>query len=121
VHYRLGKAYGINYVPSLWFAFRATNSDTVQYCQPDGLLFVEEGGEKLVICEVKYQHVPDAFFQLQDKYLPVVQAAFPTIPLALCEVVKWYDPAVAFPCEVKKAPRVHEVKENEFGVHILNR
>ena len=94
----------------------------MRYCQPDGLLFFEEGDQnRIVLCEVKYQHVPDAYFQLQDKYLPVVEAAFPGLPISLCEVVKWYDPAVSFPCEVKKTALIHEVKTNEFGVHILNR
>ncbi len=106
----------------MWFAFYAENRDTVQYCQPDGLLFYDEDGQdKLVICEIKFQHVPDAYFQLQNKYLPVVEKAFPRQDIALCEIVKWYDPSTAFPCSVRQAARPHEVQPSEFGVHILNR
>ena len=117
---RLSKRYEIFYIPSPWFAFYSSTRETVQYCQPDGLLFVEELG-RVVVCEVKYNHVPDAYFQLNQKYLPVVAAAFPSLEISLCEIVRWYDPAVDFPCKVKLTPDLRKVAPGDFGLHILNR
>lgn len=80
-----------------------------------------ENEAKVVICEVKLSHVSDAYFQLLDKYVPVIKAAFPHLTVAACEVVKWYDAATSFPCDVSLRPDPSGVSPEEFGVHILNR
>lgn len=117
---RLQRRYELAFVPSPWFAFYSRDRPTVQYCQPDGLLFVEEEA-KVVICEIKYQHVADAYFQLRGKYVPVVQSAFPGLHVATCEIVKWFDPQTNFPCAVSMQPDPSRMHVEDFGVHILNR
>lgn len=72
--------------------------------------------------EIKYQHTSDAWWQVEHLYLPVLRWAFPPDlwSFARVEVVKWYDPAVAFPERVSLIPHV----DKAFGapgwpVHIL--
>lgn len=109
------KAYSLRYTPSVWFKY--INRSGIHYCQTDGLLFDDEL-KKVTILEVKYNHCVDAYFQLFDLYAPVVQCAFPSYKVATVEVVKWYDPSVAFPCAVRLRPSVEEVEPSEFAVHI---
>lgn len=69
----------------------------MRWCQTDGLLIQPQGG-LITIVEIKYQHTPDAWFQLRELYEPVVRRAFgPAWEVALLEVVKWYDPSTFFP------------------------
>lgn len=102
----------------LWFQYLQASSGKPRYCQVDGLLQLDD---KLVIVEIKYQHCVDAYFQLNNLYLPVIQAVYPDTPLALCEVVKWYDPSTAFPCPIVLRDKVHKARPGDFSVHILNR
>lgn len=113
------KKYELAYFPSVWFRFEVASGRT-KYCQTDGLLFLPDNN-RLIIIECKYQHTPDAYFQLENKYVPVVRQAFPKWTVATCEVVKWYDPSIKFPCAIRLRPEVSEVMPGEFAVHILNR
>ena len=79
--------YGDGYLKSQWFQF--FSSGTVRWCQTDGLLLDPWTGQ-IIIVEVKYSHVADAWWQLFKLYLPVVQAVFgPGWNYSCCEVVKW--------------------------------
>lgn len=101
------------YLPSPWIRF---NDQTGQHwCQPDGLLDTPDG---LVIVEFKYQHTIDAWQQLRLLYEPVISVLHPDRPLAVLEVVKWYDCAVAFPEAISLVadPALH--RGRGFGVHI---
>lgn len=104
------------FIPGPWFEYM---DDKVRWCQPDGLLVFPERG-LIVIIEVKYQHTIRAWFQLNELYLPVVRAAFPgrLWRIALCEVVKWYDPNIEFPQRVKLQRFIDEVLPGQFAVHI---
>ena len=69
----------------------------MRWCQTDGL-FAHPLEGLIVVVEIKYQHTPDAWFQLRELYEPVVRKAFgPAWTVALLEVVKWYDPSTFFP------------------------
>jgi len=68
--------------------------------------------------EAKYQHTSDAWWQLRQLYIPVLQFMFPAFELIACEVTKWYDCAVAFPEPVSLSRTVHEADEGKFNVHI---
>lgn len=119
VHLRLEKQYGVEFEPGPWYCYKAEHEERKKFCQLDGILHRPDGS--LVLLECKYNHCPDAFFQLTNLYLPVVRKLYPTVDLALCEVVKWYDPAVVFPSAITLLPRIHEAKAGVFSVHILNR
>lgn len=108
------------YVPSPWLHFRERGSETFRWCQPDGLLIDLRRGV-IVIVEIKYNHTADAWWQLNHLYRPVLSALFPPTlwRLEVCEIVKWYDPAVVFPepCRLVNNP-MKDV--DSFRVHIFN-
>lgn len=108
--------YPQTYLPSPWIRFR--NADGVRWCQPDGLLFLPLEG-RIIIIEVKYQHTPDAWWQTKCLYMPVIEKIFPRPlwELDVVEVVKWFDPAIAFPERVVLANEV-TMRHKDFKVHI---
>jgi hypothetical protein len=103
-----------------WLRFYSNGKP--RWCQPDALLIDVLAG-RIVVIEVKYQHTPDAWWQLYHLYVPVLRAMFPPSlwELSVCEVVKWYDPATWFPCRVAMLQDPMTARVNEFGVHIWRR
>ena len=117
LHEHLGALFGASYIPSLWFQYIDGDVGHLQWCQPDGLLFDFASG-RITIVEVKYQHTPDAWYQLQ-RYLAVVRQVFgDAFTYAVCEVVKWYDCAVAFPEPVSLLADLRRSRGGRFQVHI---
>jgi hypothetical protein len=118
-HRYLNGRYGVEYIPSPWFTFREQADDRTRWCQPDGILLCPTRGV-LTIIEVKYQHTSDAWWQVVRLYLPVLQALFPPKlwSYRMCELVKWYDPATAFPQAIRLTPDPSRLKDGDFGVHI---
>lgn len=112
----LGWRYGDLYLPSPWIKFFAEGK--WRWCQPDGVLFVPEQG-RIVIVEVKYQHTLDAWWQVRHLYQPVLEHMFPNLlwKYEVCEVVKWYDPAIQYPERVVLAQEV-DMPHRDFKVHI---
>ena len=91
-----------------------------RWCQPDALLLDHEQ-KTGIIYEVKYQHTADAWWQLHWLYLPVLRVALPHYVLGLVEVVRWYDPSVAFPERHDLTKNVGEVPNaKRIAVHIFN-
>lgn len=114
----LAEQFGEEYIPSPWFQYLSGDAPRMQWCQPDGL-HVDLPGGRITIVEVKYQHTVDAWYQLY-RYLAIVRHVFGEIwDYSLCEVVKWYDCAVAFPEPVQLLPRLDAAKPGAFHVHIL--
>lgn len=114
----LVKTFPESYLPSPWLQFFYRGS--ARWCQPDGLFLFPAKGE-IIVTEVKYQHTSDAWWQLHHLYGPVLSAIFPRDEwkYSFLEVVKWYDPNVAFPCQVKMmASPLTPLGEGETGVHI---
>lgn len=109
----LAERFGEAYHPSPWVRF--IDDSGQHWCQPDGLLKLPHG---LVIVEFKYQHTVDAWAQLRMLYEPVVRVLYPEVPLAVLEIVKWFDCAVKFPEPVKLVKDVAAHLTPEFGVHI---
>lgn len=66
--------------------------------QPDGILEFEK---VVYIFEIKYQHVPEAWWQLTKLYRPLVERVFKQKPVRCVEVCRSYDPATGFPCEIE--------------------
>lgn len=120
VHERLYETFELDYVASQWFTFH--DGESVRHCQPDGILLFPES-KILLICEVKYSHTPEAFWQLEHLYVPVLRAFIGASPwrIATCEIVKWYDPTTRFPVRHVLRENLSDVKVGEFAVHILNR
>lgn len=107
-----------NYIPSQWFKYGLENRQ-MKYCQTDGLLFTPRQ-RKVLIVEFKLKHTADAYWQVEDKYIPVIRRIFPDWEVSVCEVVNWYDPSTPFPVEVNLRKNLLDVRPGEFGVHIWN-
>jgi hypothetical protein len=93
----------IDYLRSEWApAFHANrwiqfgDVSGIRWCRPD-VLWLPSDSDLCVICEIKIQHMPEAFWQLQHLYLPVVKVLFPKKRYLLLELVGSYDPAMNFP------------------------
>lgn len=115
----LEELYGEWYIPGPWFRFASNTSDRVRWCQPDGLVF-DPVARTILIIESKLKHTTDAWWQLRHLYPQVLAALFPPSvwEIRVCEVVRWYDPAITFPERVALVPQPLAVGANEFGVHI---
>lgn len=112
--------YEEKYIPSPWLKYREINDEKFHWAQPDGLLIDLRSG-LIIIVEIKLRHTSDAWWQTQMKYLPLLKKLFgDDFSFGIMEVVKWYDPAVAFPVNYRMLPQIHYLRANEFGVHIRN-
>lgn len=106
------------YIPSQWWQYQIA-SNQLKFCQTDGLLFTPES-KKLTILEFKFKHTAEAYYQIEQKYVPVLRRYFKGWTISVCEVVKWYDKDIPFPIPIKLQKDVDNCRPNEFGVHILN-
>jgi hypothetical protein len=118
VHRHLELKYELQYFASRWFKY--WDDGEIHYCQTDGLLFLPNH-RRLVVVEAKIKHCPEAYYQVEKLYKPVLKWLFPSWQIASCEVVKWFDSAVDFPVEPSLRKEVHFAEPGEFAVHILNR
>lgn len=118
-HEHFAETLGPGYVKNPWLIYKTSESSSLRWAQPDALLIDPRKGI-VTILEMKYQHTSQAYFQLVDKYLPLIERLFgwETWEFATVEVVKWYDCAVKFPCAVTLRERIEDVAAGEFGVHI---
>ena len=116
----LVQTFGPEYIASPWLRFRLRDKAQLQWCQPDGLLIDTRAGQ-ITIVEVKYQHCPDAWYQMNMLYAPVLAQLFPAPDwrLATCEVVKWFDCAISTPQPPKLRDSVAKTRPGEFAVFIL--
>lgn len=105
------------YLASPWIVFIVDGRP--HWCQPDGLHFDVARGV-LTVIEVKYSHTAEAHRQLRLVYSPVLGQLFPPglWDIRLVEVVKWYDPSVAFPEEITMCPDPFKHTSHSIGVHI---
>lgn len=118
VNYALLNEFGFTrYIPSQWFQFQFIGRGQ-EFCQTDGLLFTPKQ-RKILIVEVKYKHTPNAYFQLEDKYLPVIRWLFRDWEISTVEIVKWYDPSTQFPTEIILKKDILGIGPSEFAVHIM--
>lgn len=111
--------YGKQYLESPWVKFRTASDASWRWCQPDGLIVDIRAG-KIVIVEVKYRHLAQAWWQIFLLYMPVLQAMFPARhwEYGMVEVCKWYDPATSTPMRPVLRERIIDARPGEFSVHI---
>lgn len=122
---KVGAALAAEYAERLllapWIEFQDESGK--HWCQPDGLLLNVQSGI-ITIIEIKYQHTPDAWLQLRRLYQPIVDFLFSTPDrlwsTSIVEIVKWYDPQVAFPEPIRMTPILHHAHPKMFNVHIWN-
>lgn len=111
--------YGYEYVPGPWFKYTVKERPRViNYAQPDGLLIQPLRG-RVTIVEIKYNHCVESYFQLVDKYLPLVKALFgKDWEFPLITVVKWYDRDTGYPADIRLCKDIEQCDTREIGVHI---
>lgn len=115
---RLEEQYEHEFIPNPWFWYREKRRRRGHYCQPDGLI-IRPQSRKIIIVEIKLRHTQDAYYQLRELYLPVVQHVFgPEWRYGTIEVVRWYDPAEPTPEPARLCKEPHVVNPGVFGVHI---
>lgn len=88
-------------------------------CIPDGLLLLRD---RSLIVEIKAQHSPEAWWQLERLYKPLIEVFAPGIPVARLEICKSFDPAMPFPGDFELVSSIDEFlnrsdTKNSFGVH----
>lgn len=115
LHYEFGDFL----LPSPWIQF--WNERGEQWCQPDAVV-VDLRAARVVIAEIKLRHTSDAWWQLARKYVQVVNAIFPSELWRLCcvEIVRWYDPAVAFPVRPILRKSLRDLRADKLNVHNFN-
>jgi hypothetical protein len=66
---------------------------------PDAVLFCDDfdGKPQIKVFEIKSQHMPEAWWQLDQLYRPVLRTCFPYLVVKCVEVVKTYDPQMPWP------------------------
>lgn len=118
VQKHLRALYGEFYLPGPWIYFCGADG-RLRYCQPDGILFDFQRG-RIIICEIKLRHTPQAWYQLYEVYKPVLQKMFPghLWSIRCMEICKWYDVATAFPAPHQLREHVEDCSADIMGVHI---
>lgn len=112
--------FGYEYLPGPWFEYSVQDRPRViNYAQPDGLLIQPKRGVVTVV-EIKYNHCPESYFQLVDKYLPLVRQFFGSDiwEFPLVTVVKWYDRDTSYPASIRLRDSIENCSTSEIGVHI---
>jgi hypothetical protein len=120
-HKHFIELYGLSYFHSIWFAYG--DSGQVRYCQIDGLL-ADAKRKSLVLVECKLTHTPEAYWQTEYLYVPVLRAWLTDAgrafwQISVCEVVRWFDPHTAFPTHPTLVEGLEYVRPDRFNVHIL--
>ena len=119
-HEHFREMYGDRYIQSPWLKYMLIGETRYRFAQPDALL-VDLNHGIITVCEMKYQHTCDSYWQTIGKYVPLLQKIFPQDlwQLPVVEVVKWYDCAVEFPTQVKLCENLERASVDSFGVHIF--
>lgn len=114
----MAERYGEYFFAGPWFSFLSASQR--RWCQPDGL-YIDPFAGHILVCEIKYQHTPDSWWQLRRLYLPVLAAAFPPPAwrISCLEIVRWLDPSVEYPEPILLVRSPHEHVSPQIGVHIL--
>lgn len=110
------------FIPSPWFRYkRFTLPGVWNFAQPDGL-GVDCHRGIIYVVEIKYKHTPDAYFQLYDRYLPLVdywlnkhERLWQLAPVEICY---WYDKATEYPTKVVLQREITDARPNEMSVNI---
>lgn len=106
------------YIPGPQIRF--VDNSGPRLCIPDGILPTSSGN---FVFEIKIQHMPEAWWQLERLYRPVLETALGGTWHSI-EVVKSYDPSMPFPCRVELIDNLNEYmkscrarrREKTFGV-----
>lgn len=113
---------GVEYIPSPWFKYRRSSApERENFAQPDGIAPDVKRGI-IFLVEIKIKHTPDSYFQLLDRYVPLLDRFFncdgKIWKIAPIEVVRWYDPHTAYPCRVTLVDDILKADPKDLSVHV---
>jgi len=113
---------GLQYIQSPWFKYSRRSTPRMEnFAQPDGLCPDPKRGVIFLI-EIKLKHTAESYFQLLDKYVPLLEKYFNAEErlwrIAPVEVCRWYDPAVAYPTSVKFRDNILDCDPKDVSVHV---
>lgn len=113
---------GLAYLPSPWFKYRRLSAPGREnFAQPDGLCPDVKRGI-IFLVEIKIKHTADSYFQLLDRYVPLLDFYFNRPDrmwkIAPVEVCRWYDPMVAYPCKVVMQDNLLLAQPKDLTVHV---
>lgn len=101
---------------------RCLDDSVCRVLKPDGLFVVRQNLRLLpshvFIFEIKHQHVPEAWWQLEKLYKRVLEKLF-LCPISLVEICRSYDPSMPFPVPVTLISDLEDwitEPRSEFGV-----
>lgn len=116
---QLQEQFELRYIPSQWWKYH--DGQRIRYCQFDGLLLNDEQ-RTVTIVEIKYSHTSDAYWQLENVYVPVLRAFLKASPwlVATCEVVKWFDGTLHYPRQPTLVSGLDNCRPGNFSVHIMS-
>lgn len=104
VHGKLAKEFGGKYLESPWIEYWEEGNGS-KYCQPDGLVFDVRAGIILVV-ECKLTFTSDAYFQMANKYVPILEGMFPGWEVKGVQVCKNYGFGTSYPVEPELGTKV---------------
>jgi hypothetical protein len=113
---------GLQYLPSPWFRYwRKSSPMRENFAQPDGFCPDHRRGI-IFLVEIKLKHTIDSYFQLLDKYTPLLEKFFNNGEklwrIAPIEVCRWYDPRVLYPCKIAFQDDILLCDPREVSVHV---
>lgn len=105
-----------DYIPGPYIHF--TDDSMCRTVQPDGILVFDD---VVFIFEIKFQHVPEAWWQLEKLYKPLLKLIYPTREVSCVEICRSFDPAMPFPTSVEGVIDLLEwtsKPRSDFGVYL---
>jgi hypothetical protein len=81
---------------------------------PDGI-YLHPEKPWVFIFEIKSSHMADAWWQLERKYKPLLQAYWPQHQIFCVEMVRTFDAAAPFPCKFELLPELKDFADFLFG------
>lgn len=107
-------------VPRPWIEYETAGAKNPKYCQPDALLLHPQR-QTCYILEAKRNHVADAYFQLENRYKPVVRHLFDEGTTVVgIEVCNFFDCAVRVPEKPNLVDDIYEANPQMFNVLIMH-
>lgn len=101
-----------------WFCY-SDRTGRRSYCQPDVLIFSPGSAFDLVsVVEIKLRWTSDAWWQLNQLYLPVLTTALPGKKFSRLVICKSYDPAVRVGEPVNLVDLPEEADPSKFNVMV---
>jgi len=105
INKELSKLLGKQYAANPWLKFYVKDEGSRE-CQLDGM-YIDVANKLVTVVECKYTFCPEAWYQINTLYRPVIEAWFPNFKTRGVQVFKNFLPQVKYP----ELPEVIELKD----------